>query len=399
LVDVEQVWRAFKGLFGTDPRLFRAPGRVNLIGEHTDYNEGFVLPVAIDLETVTAAAARNDRLIRVYSLNLDGKAEFDLDVPGPSRRGNWLDYIEGVARVLERRGIVLRGANLAVLSDVPIGAGLSSSAALEVSTGLALVRLSEQEVDPITLALAAQEAEHIYVGAQVGIMDQFIALLGREGHALLIDCRTLEAVPVPIDTSQAAIVIVNTNVKHKISASVYNTRRAECESAVAILKRVLPHIKTLRDVSVADFEKYEQLLPEPIRRRCRHVVTENERTLYAAEALRRNDLDEMGRLMYLSHQSLRDDYEVSSMQLDALVEIAAETHGVFGARMTGGGFGGCTVNLVMRDALESFRRNVNEKYPLRTKLDPTIYITEARDGAGEIKRNARPPGRTPGSSG
>ena len=389
MVDVNEVRRAFQSLYGAEPRLFRAPGRVNLIGEHTDYNEGFVLPVAIDRETLVAAAARPDRRVRVHSLNEAEGAEFDLDVPGPVRRGVWLDYVEGVARALERRGFRLRGADLALLSDVPVGAGLSSSAALEVSTGLALSAVAGHEVDPVTLALAGQEAEHTYVGAQVGIMDQLISALGRKGHALLIDCRTLGVEAVPLDTSEVAVVICDTKVKHELSASEYNTRRAECERGVALLKGALPDIKALRDVGPGEFARHESLLPEPVRRRCRHVVTENERTLDAAEALRRGGLEEFGRLMYLSHRSLRDDYEVSCRELDVLVELASASRGVLGARMTGGGFGGCTVNLVRRGDLEAFRAAVTRSYREATGIEPAVYVSEAGGGAGEVGASPR----------
>jgi galactokinase len=384
VVDVSEVGRVFKALYGVEPRVFRAPGRVNLIGEHTDYNDGFVFPMAIDRETLVAASPRADRRVRVYSVNEREEAEFDLDDPGPTRRGVWLDYVEGVARALERRGVRLCGADLVVLSDVPAGAGLSSSAAFEVSTGLALSAVADGEVDRVTLALAGQEAEHTYVGTNCGIMDQFIAALGQKGHALLIDCRTLEATSVPLDTSEAAVVICDTNVKHELSSSEYNTRREECERGVALLREVLPDIKALRDVSVTDFEVHEGLLPDPVRRRCRHIVTENQRTLAAADALRQGDLKEMGRLMYLSHQSMRDDYEISCRELDVLVEIASTCEGVLGARMTGGGFGGCTVNLVRRDALEAFRAAVMERYELATQIVPTIYVSDAGGGACEI---------------
>ncbi len=384
MVDADEVRRSFRELYGAEPRVFRAPGRVNLIGEHTDYNEGFVLPVAIDRETLVAARAREDRRVRVHSLNQNEGAEFDLDNPGPTRRGLWLDYVEGVARALERRGVRLRGADMALLSDVPVGAGLSSSAALEVSTGLALSSVAGQVIGPVTLALSGQEAEHTYVGAQVGIMDQFIAALGRKGHALLIDCRTLEASPVPLDTSEVAVVICDSKVKHALAASEYNTRRAECERGVALLKAALPDIKALRDVSVEEFQRHEGLLPEPVRRRCRHIVTENARTLDAAEALRRVDLREMGRLMYLSHESMRDDYEISCRELDVLVEIASALEGVLGARMTGGGFGGCTVNLVRRGALDAFRAAVLERYRRATQIEPAIYVSEASAGACEV---------------
>jgi galactokinase len=375
---------AFTEHYQHAPRLFRAPGRVNLIGEHTDYNEGFVLPMAIDRETVVAAIPRDDRRVRAFSLNLNESVEFDLDNPGAKKRGLWLDYLEGVAWALESSGVNLKGADLMISSDVPAGAGLSSSAALEVSAGLALASVSGQTVDHVTLALAGQRAEHEYVGTKCGIMDQLVAVMGKAGHALLIDCRSLSAEPVPLDTTHAHIVICDSVVKHELSSSEYNTRREECERGVEMLRNYLPGIRALRDVSVADFERYEEKLPEPIRRRCRHVVTENERTLNAADALRQGRLEEMGRLMERSHVSLRDDYEVSCAELNLLVEIAGNFHGCLGARMTGGGFGGSTVNLVRRDALSEFQDVINREYPRVTNISPNIYVSDAGDGAKEV---------------
>jgi galactokinase len=389
LIDRAALRRAFQDLYGTRgdaARLFRAPGRVNLIGEHTDYNEGFVLPMAIDRETCVAARPRDDRRVRIYSLNVDEHAEFDLDAPGERERGIWLDYIEGVAHALERRGVRLRGADLAISSDVPVGAGLSSSAALEVSAGLALASLAGVEVDRVELALAGQEAEHTYVGAKVGIMDQFIAALGQAGHALLIDCRTLETKAIPVDTSETVIAICDSRVKHELSASEYNTRRAECEEGVELLRRAgLTGIRALRDVSEADLEAHVGALPEVVGRRCRHVVTENSRTLDATAALKDGRLTEMGRLMSDSHESLRDDYEVSCRELDMLVEIASSMPTtVLGARMTGGGFGGCTVNLVRRSALDKFGETITREYSKATGLTPNIYVSEAGAGAREV---------------
>jgi galactokinase len=386
LIDADALRRAFRDLYGAQPRLFRAPGRVNLIGEHTDYNDGFVLPMAIDRETCVAAAARPGRLVRVFSLNVGEHAEFDLDHPGARVRGIWLDYVEGVAHALERRGVRLGGADLAISSDVPVGAGLSSSAALEVSAGLALASLGGVEVDRVELALAGQEAEHTYVGAKVGIMDQFIAALGRAGHALLVDCRTLETQAIPVDTTDTLVVICDTRVKHELSASEYNTRRAECEEGVELLRRAgLADIRALRDVSEADLERYGHALPDVVGRRCRHVVTENARTLDAAAALRDGRLEEMGRLMLASHESLRRDYEVSCRELDLLVEIATSLAGAtLGARMTGGGFGGCTVNLVRRASLDNFRETIAREYTRATGLVPNIYVSEAGEGAREI---------------
>jgi galactokinase len=376
--------REFVALYGREPRLFRAPGRVNLIGEHTDYNGGFVLPMAIDRETVVAAATREDRIVRAHTLNLGESAAFDLDRPGEPRRGLWLDYVEGVARELEARGVRLRGAELMILSDVPAGAGLSSSAALEVALGLALTRISGREVDAVTLALVGQRAEHTYVGTMCGVMDQLVAVLGRPAHALLIDCRTLETTPVPLETEQTAVVICDTRVRHELSTSEYNTRRAECARGVELLGRFLPGISELRDVSVEEFGRHEARLPDPVRARCRHVVTENDRTLRAASALRAGDLAEVGRLMYASHDSLRRDYEVSCAELDRLVAAAESSGAALGSRMTGGGFGGSTVSLVRRDRLAEFTRGVVGEYAASFGFDPVVHVAEASGGAEEV---------------
>lgn len=384
MIDTRAVRKTVRQMSRHEPRLFRAPGRVNLIGEHTDYNDGFVLPMAIDRETVVAAAPREDRCVRVLSLNANELVEFDLDEPGPVRRGLWIDYVEGMARALDDRHGRLRGADCVLQSDVPEGSGLSSSAALEVSTGLALAVLSGLEISRTELALAGQRAEHQYVGTLNGIMDQFIAALGRAGHALFIDCRTLEADPVPIDLSSAVVVICDSRVTHSLAGSQYNRRRSECEQGVALLRRVLPDIQALRDVSVLQFERHKDLLPDPIVRRCRHVVYENERTQDAVDALRTGAFDEMGRLMFASHASLRDEYDVSCRELDVLVEIARSVEGVLGARMTGGGFGGCTVNLVARGAVEVFRDRITHEYARETGHQPLIYISEAGEGASEI---------------
>lgn len=379
------VREAFRELFGARvPRSFSAPGRVNLIGEHTDFNDGFVLPMAIDRGTTVAAAVRDHRIVRAHSVNLNRTAEFDLDRPGPMKRGLWFDYVEGIAQALMRRGARLSGADLIIESDVPTGAGLSSSAALEVSTGMALLAVSGVTLDPKELALAGQEAEHTYVGTKCGIMDQLTSACGRKGHALLIDCRSLETTPIPLDTSETVIVVCDTHVKHQLASSAYNERRADCERGVEILRQVLPGIRALRDVSLEDLLKYEQRLPETVRRRCRHVVTENARTLAAAAALSAGRMEELGRLMAGSHESLRDDYEVSCAELDALVEIASGLEGVVGARMTGGGFGGCTVNLVRRRALDNFREVASREYHRRFGINLSVYVVEASCGAREI---------------
>jgi galactokinase len=384
MINLQDIRSQFQKIYGNEPRLFRAPGRVNLIGEHTDYNGGFVLPMAIECETIVAAARREDRKIQVRSLNLNEAGEVDLNAPEQKLRGSWLDFIEGVARVLERQNVNLSGADLLIYSDVPTGAGLSSSAALEISVGLALSEISGSTIDKKFLALAGQQAEHEFVGAKVGIMDQFISALGKRGHALLIDCRSLEAEQIPFAPTDTVVVICDTNVKHKLSGSEYNTRRSECEQGVEILQKFLPGIEQLRDVSVEDFEKHETHLPEVIKKRCRHVVTENARTLKAAGALKKGDFSEFGRLMRLSHKSLRFDYEVSCRELDLLVDIAAECKGVLGARMTGGGFGGSTVNLVERENLDDFKEKISTEYHRQTQIETKIYVSTPAEGAGEI---------------
>lgn len=384
MIDRRKLYEEFDRMFGGEPRLFRSPGRVNLIGEHTDYNDGFVLPMAIDRETAVAIRARDDRTVRVHTMNLDKSAEFDLDRPADTVPGSWVNYIEGVARILELKGVKLKGTDMLICSDVPNGAGLSSSAALETVVGLSLSAIADANVDRETLAKVGQQAEHEYAGARVGIMDQFVALHAHAGHALLLDCRSLKYENVPLDTSSVAVAICDTNVKHNLASSEYNVRRMECERAVEILKEFIPGIRALRDVSAGDLEKYADKLPEPVNRRARHVVTENERTLQAAEALRQNDLSTFGLLMWQSHASLKNDYEVSCRELDILVEIAGETQGVLGARMTGGGFGGSTVSLVEREFLPEFEEAIRNRYKKATDIDPTILISEPGEGADEI---------------
>ena len=386
MIDRKLLEEKFIEIYGVNqPRFFRAPGRVNLIGEHTDYNDGFVLPMAIDKETAIAAVARNDRKIRAYSINLEELSEFDLDEETPHRQGFWLNYVEGVAKLLEKNGAKLTGADLLIWSDVPTGAGLSSSAALETVVGFALSNLSGQAVNRITLAKIGQQTEHEYVGAKVGIMDQFVSAHAEARHALLLDCRSLKYENVPLETKEVAIVICDTNVKHDLASSEYNTRRHECEQAVEKLKKFLPQIVNLRDVILKDFDEYGEHLPDIPRRRARHIITENARVLEAAGALKNHDLESFGKLMWESHESLRDDYEVSCKELDLLVEIAKETEGVLGARMTGGGFGGSTVNLVKRTHLGRFKEKIRREYQHQTEIKPTILVSEASGGASEIK--------------
>ena len=380
MVEPATLATSFENAFGMQPRIFSAPGRVNLIGEHTDYNEGFVLPMAINRRTYVAAAPREDRQVRVHALDLNDEAAFELDQPTTELEKKWVAYVSGTAWVLERQHFRLPGANLMITSQVPIGGGLSSSAALEVSSGKAFITLAGASIDPVKLALAAQEAENVFVGARCGTMDQLTAAFGKKDHALKIDCRSLEVTHIPINRVDATVVVCNTNVKHELASSAYNQRRWECEQAVEILKRKLPSITALRDVSIDDFLAHANDLPEPIRRRCRHVVTENERTLLAAEAFAEGNIRELGRLMKLSHESLRDDYEVSCFELDTSVELAWSHPGVFGARMTGGGFGGCSVNLVAPAQVPDFCSFFADGYRKATQREADIFVVKADEG-------------------
>ena len=375
----------FRRLFGATPRIFRAPGRVNLIGEHTDYNDGFVLPAAIGFSTWLAASARKDRVLRVRSEQFDESVELSLEklagaAPASSPRKHWSDFIRGVAAVLEASGYGLQGANLLIHGQVPVGAGLSSSASLEVSIALALLSISRSECPPLDLAKICQRAEHEYVGTRCGIMDQFVAVFGVSGHALLLDCRSLdyETLVIPADVR---LLICNSMVRHELATGEYNRRRADCEAGVRILRERLPNITALRDVSLTDLEKYKSDLPDVVYRRCRHVIGENQRVLAAAAALKSGDLLQFGQLMYASHRSLRADYEVSCRELDLLVEMASTCEGVFGARMTGGGFGGCTIALVRSDAVEHVQGIITEAYRNKTEITPDIYICSAAQGA------------------
>ncbi len=382
MMNFQDFRQQFRQLYGNEPRLFSAPGRVNLIGEHTDYNDGFVLPMAIDRRTLVAMAPRNDGRVRCLSTEFDQQVEFELNADLKPDQ-DWANHVRGVAVCLLRDKYNLRGADLLIASEVPLGAGLSSSAALEIAVGYGLLKLAEQPVDPVRLALAAQKAEHEFAGTQCGVMDQFIACLAREGHALKIDCRTLEYEAVPVDLSDARVVVVNSMVKHELASSEYNQRRAECEDAVRRLSGHLPGIQSLRDVELEEFDQWAGALPEPIRRRANHVITENARTLVAVEALKLGQLSHFGNLMKASHESLREDYQVSCRELDLLVEIAGRHSGVFGARMTGGGFGGCTVNLVKADQVETFTSETVEAYRWVIGVQPEIYICQASGAVRE----------------
>jgi len=372
-----------RSIRNSSSRLFRAPGRVNLIGEHTDYNDGFVMPVAINFSTWISLLPRVGRKLEIHSENFDETVFFDLDDLNVSPRGHWSDYAAGVAIMLERAGHRLRGAHLSIRGEVPIGSGLSSSAALEVATVCALAANSDLAIEKIELARLCRQAENDFVGARVGIMDQFVSVFGERDKALLLDCRSLEFKLLPVP-SEVQLVVCNTMVKHELASSAYNERRSQCEEGVRKLSALLPNVRALRDVSSSQLEEHARELAPIIYRRCRHIVTENERVLAASEALEQTDLCRFGQLMNESHQSLRYDYEVSCAELDQMVELARGVGGVYGARMTGGGFGGCTVNLVSRDNVNDFKDRVAAGYYKATGLKPEIYVCTAVKGAEEV---------------
>lgn len=364
-------------------RTFRAPGRVNLIGEHTDYNDGFVMPAALDFSTWVRVSPLEQRKLQLFSENFNEEVEVDLDDPNLAAHGHWSDYPIGVAVEMERAGYRLRGARLQIHGEVPIGSGLSSSAAIEVATARALEANSDLEIDARELALLCQRAENEFVGARVGIMDQFISLFAQAQKALLLDCRSLEFKLLPLPDN-VRLIICNTMVKHELASSAYNERRAQCEAGVQYLAQFYANVRALRDVTIEQLEEHRNGLADVVYRRCRHVITENARVLAAAEALEQHDLHGFGRLMGESHVSLRDDYEVSSEELDLMVELARKVDGVYGARMTGGGFGGSTVNLVRKETADEFRARVAEGYERITSFKPEIYITDAANGAEEL---------------
>ncbi len=378
----QQLTHLFESKWGAKPEHFyQAPGRVNLIGEHTDYNDGFVLPCAIDHQTMIAATLRDDQKLMVTAANFDGQvSEFDLKLPvKPSIEAPWNNYIRGVATALLERDMPVRGANMAIIGNVPQGAGLSSSACLEVCTGLTLSRLAGLDVSLKDLALIGQEAENNYVGVNCGIMDQMVSACGEQGHAMLLDCRSLETRSVKIPEG-TAIVIINSNKQRGLVDSEYNTRRQQCEAVARHFE-----VKALRDLSVEMLEAQKDKLDEVSYRRARHVITENSRTLEAAKVLPEGNLKRMGVLMAESHASMRDDFEITVPAIDTIVEIVK---GVIdedgGVRMTGGGFGGCVVSLAPKEKVTAIKQAIESRYEKQTGLKADIYVCQASQGASSI---------------
>ncbi len=379
----QNIFDGFETYFeGSPTHLAIAPGRVNLIGEHTDYNDGFVLPVALDRDVRVLFRPRSDGRIRLYALEFDSWADFEVGSKERNRNDLWPNYVQGVGLELAELGLRLQGFEGVVSGNVPRGSGLSSSAALEIASAKAYLTAADR-IHALTgpqLAQAAQKAENEFVGVNCGIMDQFISTLGEEGHALLIDCRNLDYRRVPFPDS-VSLVIGNTKASRSLAGSAYNERRAQCEEGVARLQTAIPKIAALRDVGSDALQEHRNLLTETVYRRCRHVVSENERVLAAVEALEGGDFLRVGRLMNASHASLRDDYEVSSEALDRMVDAMRGHSACLGARLTGAGFGGCAVALVQAGSEKEVRESIQDRYAKTMNIWPEVYISPPSSGA------------------
>jgi galactokinase len=377
-------------------RLFTSPGRVNLIGEHTDYNGGFVFPAALTLATTVVARPRPDRKIKLIATDLEEMVDADLDSLSAYKDLAWGNYQLGVADELQKAGYKLKGCELMFDDKVPLGSGLSSSAAIELATAITLVSLGDEafgrdkSIDKIEMALISQKAEHNYIGVKCGIMDQFASAMGKKDHAIFLDCRDLSYELVPIRLSGYSLVIGNTNKKRSLGEGKYNERRAECEEGLAILQKALPNATCLRDVERCDFERHQDLIKdETVRKRVKHIVYEDQRVLDSVKALKEGDLVLFGKLMNESHDSLRDLYEVTGKELDTMVNEARKIEGVLGSRMTGAGFGGCTVSLVKNEKVNDFINKVGKNYKEQIGYAASFYVSDIGDGGREILDEAK----------
>ena len=391
-MEIKQLVEEFEKRFGKggEIRIFQSPGRVNLIGEHTDYNGGFVFPAALTMRTAIAYRRRDDNIIKMMATDLDDVVEADIDNLGGYKDLWWGNYQIGIADVMKKKGYEIVGCDMLFDDTTPHGGGLSSSAAIEVATALCFATISneikgiKEPVDMVEMAKISQQAEHEYIGVMCGIMDQFASAMGKKNHAIMLDCKTLDFELVPVNIDGYKLVISNTNKKRSLADSKYNERRSECEQAVENLKKVLPEITCLADVSPEEFEKYSGEIENPVaKKRAQHVVYEINRVVKSKEALIKNDIKEFGRLMNDSHDSLRDLYEVTGIELDTLVSEARKIDGVLGSRMTGAGFGGCTVSIVKDSAVDEFICKVGENYTEKIGYAPSFYISEIGDGGRE----------------
>ena len=385
---LEKLIDDFKEKFGLgEVRTFFAPGRVNLIGEHTDYNGGHVFPCALSFGTYGVVRPRTDKKLRFYSNNFEeiGVIEIDLENLVYDDKDNWTNYPKGVIKIFKDSGYDFKtGFDMLVFGNIPNGAGLSSSASLELLTSVILKGLYKLEIEMIEMVKISQKAENEFVGVNCGIMDQFAIGMGKKDRAILLDCNTLEYIYAPVELGDASIIISNTNVRRGLADSKYNERRGECERALGELQTVL-NIKSLGDLTIEEFEKNKELIKSEIdRKRARHAVYENQRTIEAVEKLKDGNIQRFGQLMNESHISLRDDYEVTGVELDTMVRLAWNETGVIGARMTGAGFGGCTVNIVKNESIDSFIKNIGKKYKDEIGLTADFYVASIGDGAREL---------------
>lgn len=384
---IKRIKEDFDELFGCLPEVIvKGPGRVDLMGCHTDYNDGFVLPVAVNVDVMAGGSLRDDNKIAVYSGNFETLVEFCLDAIEFDNVNTWSNYVRGVIHFLQEAGVELRGANIVLHGNVPIGSGLSSSAAIEMAIGYLLQTLVGFQMSGPDLALIGQRAENKFVGVNTGIMDQFISRLGKKDAALFLDCRTLEYELLPFDTSKAKIVVCDTMKRRGLVGSEYDTRRSQCEEGARLFAQWYPEVRALRDVTPGMYEKHKADLPDVVAMRVEHVVSENERVVRSREVLKSGDLVEFGKLMNGSHDSARDLYEVSCDELEAMVEVTRAAPGALSGRMAGAGFGGCAVSLVKDEFVEQFLGVVAVDYEKKTKLVPSLYVCTAEDGASVIER-------------
>ena len=375
--------QSFRHHFEAEPLVVFAPGRINLIGEHTDYQEGFVFPAAISQGIWVAIAKNNLEVSRAYSLDFDQEFSFELGSMSP-KKGHWATYLMGVCTLLQQAGYPLENFDLVLGGDIPTGAGVSSSAALSVAIGMGISEVFSFQIPKKNLALYAQKAEHLYAGVNCGIMDPYASAFGVQNHALLLDCRSVTHQEIPVHLGEYSLLLVNSKVSHSLANSAYNQRRAACEESVVILQKSFPEIRTLRDLTESDLPKIKQLLPEVLFPKAKHVISECARVQQAAEALQSGNLLQMGKLLQASHESLRDDFEVSCSELDFLELQAKSTAGVLGARMMGGGFGGCLLTLLKTNEISNFKTTLQERYQNAFQLTPDFIDVSLGEGARKV---------------
>lgn len=383
MMDIQHLKTAFGNIFNTEPILVKSPGRINLIGEHTDYNEGFVMPAAIDKAIYVAISKRDDNEIHLYSESYKELYQTSLSTVEKSSKG-WANYVLGVVDQILKRGYQIDGFDLYLDGDVPLGAGLSSSAALECAAAFAIDHINNLGISKMDMALISQKAEHVFAGVNCGIMDQFASVFGKKDQAVMLDCRSMKYVYIPLKLDGYKLVLLNTNVKHSLADSAYNKRRAQCEQGVAWVKAHVPEVNSLRDVSLTMLEEYVKPKDSEVFAKCSYVVEEIERVIQAADQLAKGDLVALGNLMFATHDGLSKNYEVSCKELDFLVDFVRDFDGVLGARMMGGGFGGCTINIVKNEKIEVLISEIEKAYKNEFNVEPDAYIVETGEGSSLI---------------